>query len=157
MDSRHIQRCDQCQAAAGAGDQGWSCRPDGRHCHFARPLSDGLYIDGGCSVGPAALSSLQLSYVIFMPFVERPALRGHRWQRQARDNKGGCQLALQDLAVASVQWPQSVRGETIPGLPAGLGGFYHITHPPLPHCLEGIPLWGFGPAFPSQFRALFID
>lgn len=91
-----------------------------------------------------------------MPFVERPALRGRRWQRQDEDNKGGCQLALQDLAVASVQWPQLVRGETIPGLPAGLQGFYRITPPPL-HCLEGIPLWGFGPAFPSQFRALFID
>lgn len=55
----------------------------------------------------------------------------HRWQRQAEDNKGGCQLALQDLAVASVQWPQLVRGEMIPGLPAGLQGFYRITPPPL--------------------------
>lgn len=84
------------------------------------PTVTTVYINGGRSFGPAALFSLQLSYVIFMPFVERPALRGHRWQRQAEDNKGGCQLALQDLAVASVQRPQSVRGETIPGLPAGL-------------------------------------
>lgn len=156
MDSRHIQRCDHCHAAACAGNQGWSCRPNGQNCNFAGPLSDSLYINGGRSVGPAALFSLQLSYVIFMLFVERPALRGHPWQRQAEDNKGGCQLALQDLAVASVQWPQLVRGEMIPGLPAGLRGFYRITPPPL-HCLEGIPLWGFGPAFPSQFWALFID
>lgn len=82
------------------------------------------------SVGPAALFSLQLSYVLFMPFVECPALRGHRWQRQAEDNEGRCQLALQDLAVGSVRWPQSGRGETIPGLPAGPYIFDRITPSP---------------------------
>lgn len=63
-----------------------------------------LYIDGGRagSVGPAALFSLQFSYVLFMPFVERPALHGHRWQCQAEDNEGRCQLTLQDLAVSTM-------------------------------------------------------
>lgn len=126
--------------SARAGNQRWSCRPDGHHWNFAGPLSEGAYINGGRSVGPAALFSLQLSYVIFMPFVERPALRGHRWQRQAEDNKGGCQLALQDLAAASVQWPQLVRGETSPGLPAGLQGFYRIT-PPLPGGDPALGIW----------------
>lgn len=34
-------------------------------------------INGQCTVGPATLFSLQLSYVLFMPFVECPALSGH--------------------------------------------------------------------------------
>lgn len=73
------------------------------------------------SVGPAALFSLQLSYVLFMLSVECPALPGHwhGWQCQTEDNKSGCQLALQDLAVDSVWWPQS---EMISALPAGLWG-----------------------------------
>ena len=54
------------------------------------------------SVGPAALFSLQLSYVLFMPSVECPALPGHWWHCQTEDNKNGCQRALQDLAVDSV-------------------------------------------------------
>lgn len=82
------------------------------------------------SVGPAALFSLQFSYVLFMPFVERPALHGHSWQRQAEDNKGRCQIALQDLAVDSVQWPHPGREETIPGLPPGPYLFFRITPSP---------------------------
>lgn len=142
MDSRHIQRRDRCHSAPPTGSKRQSFR-----LHRWGPRSR--------SVGPAALFSLQLSYVLFMPFVARPALRGHRWQRRAEDNKGRCQLALQDLAVDSLRWPQSERGEAVPGLPAGPYIFDCITPPP--PCLEGFPLWGFGPSSPSQFLALFID
>ena len=56
-------------------------------------------MDAG-SVGPAALSSLRLSYVLFMPSVACPALVGHwhGWQWQREDNKSVCQLAPHDLA-----------------------------------------------------------
>lgn len=147
MVSRHIQRRDRCHySAPPTGTKRQSCL-----LHRRWPRSR--------SVGPAALFSLQLSYVLFMPFVARPALRGHRWQRRAEDNKGRCQLAPQDLAVDSLRWPQSGRGETVPGLPAGPYIFDCITtpHPPPSPCLEGFPLWGFGPSSPSQFLALFID
>lgn len=119
----------------------------------AGPLSDGPYIRGGRSVGPAALFSLQLSYVTFMPFVERPALRGRRWQRQAEDNKGGCQRALQDLAEDSVRWPQLGRGRRVQSCPQVFKSFIVLPPP----WLEGFPLLGFGPAFPSASRVLFID
>lgn len=97
------------------------------------------------SAGPTAVFSLQLSYVLFMPFVERPALRGHRWQRQAEDNKGRRQLALRDLAVDSVRWPWLGRGETIPGLPAGPYIFYRITPPPLAGGVPALGIWSFRP------------
>lgn len=108
------------------------------------------------SVGPAAPFSLQLSYVLFMPSVECPALPGHWWQCQTEDNKCGCQLALQDLAADSVWWPQSGSREMISALPAGLWGD--------PQTSIALPLGSWGSRFalrtwpcPSQLLALFID
>lgn len=137
MDSRHIQRRDRCHYyAPPTGTKRQSCR-----LHRWWPRSR--------SVGPAALFSLQLSYVLFMPFVARPALRGQRWQCRAEDNKGRCQLALQDLAVDSLRWPQSGRGETVPGLPAGPYIFDCITTPhpafPLPGGVPALGIWSFKP------------